>query len=336
LRNTPLGLVRLFAYWESNKAGSSLHFPSIGYDSRLAEWITYELHSESRSILVPLQLLFQANGPIAIGSGPELDPDELLAQFRVRARDSGYAKDVRGRLPDDFTARLLQTERGLVFIARSATALAEAEGQLASDIWGKAENRERLRLEFTDHRQHFRWSKKNWLMFCGKTAFELLSLFEGQELCGRDCFATVRGTVCGPLSEDSREVIFDAHGPNTSADVPQIIHADLTVGQNSPMRMPAVLGRAEPGMHSVVVYEADGWVCASVSVAGWPPCVLVLAGPEVHLHDLYVFAYDDRLDEVGFLKLASDQTSPIIPFPISGDPFDCLTRTYRLRRLEDR
>ncbi len=171
-------------------------------------------------------------------------------------------------------------------------------------------------------------------MFCGKTAFELLCLFEGQQLWKRECFATVRGTVCGPLSEISREVVFDARGPVSSSDVPSIVHGDLTVGQDCPVPIPGLLGSTDLGMHSVAVYEVDGWVCASVAVAGFPPCVLVLAGPDIHLQDLYLFVYDDREDEVAFLKLAYDPGSPVVPLLIGGEAFEALARTYRLREFK--
>ncbi len=83
-------------------------------------------------------------------------------------------------------------------------------------------------------------------------------------------------------------------------------------------------------MHIVTLYEIRGWVIASVVFAGFPPSVLILGGPDEHLHDLYELIYNDQEAVFDFVCLAYDQAKPVIPMPVPGDRFSDLAETYRL------
>ena len=108
---------------------------------------------------------------------------------------------------------------------------------------------------------------------------------------------------------------------------------DLTVEQEAPQPIPAVLPHAEPSMHVVILYEVRGWVLASVVVAGFPASVFVLAGPNEHLDDLYQLVYDNESATYDFLRLAYDHDQPIVPIAVPGDSFPALADTYGLRGI---
>lgn len=107
------------------------------------------------------------------------------------------------------------------------------------------------------------------------------------------------------------------------------VFIDLTPGQAAPP-VAALLAHGEPGMHIVTLYEIRGWVIASVVFAGFPPSVLILGGPDEHLHDLYELIYNDQEAVFDFVCLAYDQAKPVIPMPVPGDRFSDLAETYRL------
>jgi hypothetical protein len=88
-------------------------------------------------------------------------------------------------------------------------------------------------------------------------------------------------------------------------------------------------------MHAVALYEIGGWICSSISIAGFPPSFLVLAGPDAHLDDFYIAIYDDEEDEFHYLKLPNDCQSPLVALPLEerGD-FTQVFETYHLKPKE--
>ncbi len=104
----------------------------------------------------------------------------------------------------------------------------------------------------------------------------------------------------------------------------------MTQGQNCPHDFFALLPCVSPGMHEVILYEIDGWVCSSVSVSGFPSLCIVLGGPDTHLRDLYMLVYDNQTDEFDTVRLAYDRYRPIIPLPTQGKMREALLRTYNL------
>jgi hypothetical protein len=181
-------------------------------------------------------------------------------------------------------------------------------------------------------RQHFKWPKENWIKFCAKIAYETLCLFEGSERCLQTEFERVRSFVLSGVSEHYREIVFDEHGPLGRQDVPNtLVGVDLTCGQECPRDFLALSTRVDLGMHSVVLYEIDGWVYSSISISGFPATSLVLGGPDAHLSDLYILVYDDQIDEFDTVCLAHDPSQPVIPLPLRGHMSEALARTYKLR-----
>jgi hypothetical protein len=94
-----------------------------------------------------------------------------------------------------------------------------------------------------------------------------------------------------------------------------------------------MLSHAEAGMHSITIYESEGWICGSVSFAGFPPSALVLGGPDEHLEDIYSVVYDEVEGTFHYSRLAFDSTKPIIPMAVSGD-LSVLAKTYGLRPID--
>ncbi len=86
-------------------------------------------------------------------------------------------------------------------------------------------------------------------------------------------------------------------------------------------------------MHSVLLYEVSGWVVSSISFAGFPPSIIILAGPDAHLNDLYELIYNDEDETYHFLRLAYDQSKPVIPLPLSGNSAERVLATYKLRQI---
>jgi hypothetical protein len=186
------------------------------------------------------------------------------------------------------------------------------------------------------NRQHFKWSKENWIRLCAKIAYETLCLFEGPERCLQTEFERVRSFVLAGVSEHYREIVFGEHGPLGQQDVPDTpVGVDLTGGQECPRDFLAFSPQVDPGMHSVVLYEVDGWVCSSVSISGFPATFMVLGGPDAHLSDLYMLVYDHQMDEFDTVCLAYDSFQPIIPLPLQGHMSEALARTYKLRQKLD-
>jgi hypothetical protein len=247
--------------------------------------------------------------------------------------NQSYRTDVKDTFPEDFSPRILVDGEMVILIARCKEELDRfvkilklSTLQPKNAIKMQPKNSELLR-------QHFKWSKENWLKFCAKSAYEALCLFEGAERCLKPEFQQVRSYVLTGISQRYKEIVFNEHGPVGNKDVPLSLQVDLTVGQNSPDFIPAILPHISPGMHSIILYEVDGWICSSISICGFPASVIVLGGPNAHLDDLYELIYDPELDEFDFTCLAYDSSKPIIPIYFHGKVSEIIASTYHLKNI---
>ncbi|MDD5706859.1 MAG: hypothetical protein PHR35_13125 [Kiritimatiellae bacterium] len=298
------------------------------------EWVVFHLDGASHSYAVATQLLLspESNHTLLTEEAPESYP--LLSSRIVAAlRNKAFRTEIRESLPAGFSPRFLLEGEHILLVART-TSEAEASIEHASGVDWATPTATHICLKNTGREQHhFRWSRVNWARFCAKTAFEALCLFEGGEKCLRPGFALVRDFVTGGEIQSGREVVFDEKGPRSARDVPTPVFLDLTVRQAAPQPIAAVLPHAEAGMHVVNLYEVRGWVLASVVVAGFPPSVLVLGGPDEHLGDFYQMIYDYQKCTFEFARLAYDRSKPIVPMAIPGDSFSDIAETYRLKSV---
>ena len=334
LRFSPLSWVRMMLYLRPGSKSTTRHIPSYFFSGMLNDWVVFHLDGTTRSYAISTQLLLPPDsGPTLLTEMPQERHERLLSRIMVALRDKAYKTDIRASLPTEFSARALLENEQVLLIARTEID-AQQFTRHASRVDCSRPDARRVRLENTGREQHhFRWSKANWARFCAKMAFEALCLFEGGDKCLRPAFRLVRKFVtCGAL-QTGREIVFDEKGPRFAQDVPGFVFIDLTVGQGAPQPIGALMPRAEPGMHLVILYEVRGFVLASVVVAGFPPSVLVLGGPDEHLDDLYQLIYDDQMSTFDFVRLAYDQTKPIVPMPVQGDSFSDLAETYGLRSV---
>ncbi len=331
LRNTPIAWVRLLCYFESNRHSSSRRIPSYFFADDIGEWVVFHLDGDTRSYSLTPQLLRSSDGVALFLTQATPEKHEYeLALLRADIASAESSRDIRNTLPDDFAARAILDEQRVIIIARSDK---EADRFVRFVDGTKAERASLERRQLSNSgqlRQHFRWSPDNWVRFCAKTAYEALCLFEGSDRCLGQEYSRVRDFVLSPPSRRGRELVFNEHGPLSDRDVPRTLHIDLTVGQDAPRALDALVADAAPGMHVVAVYELEGWVTASVTLAGFPPTLLVLAGPNAHIEDLYQMVYDDYENEFDFVRLAYDPKQPVIPLPIAGAMIESLKRTYRL------
>ncbi len=329
LRNSPLGWVRLYFYLGSNKGSDSSTIPAYFYDEDQREWLIYTLEGWKSSKTIDSQLILTNEGQLRLIA--EHLPDTQLETIRNSIGTATYAVDIRPTLPENFSPRALVDSGRVIVIARTQTEL-----DTYVDTVGNSRPEEELRHRVqpkstTGSRQHFKWSNENWLKFCAKIAYETLCLFEGPDRCLKPEFERVRFYVLAGASDHHREVVFDEHGPVSHQDGPIPLHIDLTQGQDCPTNFSAIYPRVAPGMHSVVLYEMDGWVCSSVSIAGFPAASMVLGGPDAHLHDLYMLVYDDEMDEFDAVCLAYDPSQPVIALHLEGHMNKAIVRTYKLK-----
>ena len=330
LRNSPLGWIRLFYYLGGNKASDSSAIPSYFYAEDQHEWLIYRLEGKKSNKTIDSQLILTKEKQLTLIA--EHTPDKQLEIIRNSVRRGTYTIDVRPTLPEDFSPRALLDREQTLVIART---------QREIDFFIETVRNTRLQEEFRRrvqprsserNRQHFIWSKENWIKFCAKIAYETLCLFEGPGRCLQTEFERVRSFVLAGVSEHDREVVFDEHGPLGQQDVPNtLVGVDLTCGQECPRDFLALSPRVDPGMHSVVLYEIDGWVCSSVSISGFPATSMVLGGPDAHLSDLYMLVYDNQMDEFDTVCLAYDPSQPVIPLSLQGHMSEALARTYKLQ-----
>jgi hypothetical protein len=328
LRNSPLGWTRFFHYWSSNKESDSGSIPSYFYAEDKHEWVVYRLEGRKRVKTIDSQLILEQDGQLVLITQ---QPESLLNIIRDQIIIGSFIIDLRLSLPDDFSPRALVSKGQVTVVARTQEEIDSIISTICSKTYDEI-SKSRVQLKSAGpERQHFRWSRENWIRLCAKISFETLCLFEGLKYCLKPDFNKVRSFVLAGASSDYREIIFDEHGPQSFEDIPNTQGCiDMTQGQNCPRDFLALLPHTSPGMHNVILYEVEGWVCSSISISGFPPCCIVLGGPNVHLKDLYSLVYDDQTDEFDTVCLAYDPSKPVIPLPIQGKMREELLRTYKL------
>jgi len=332
LRYSPLAWIRFLCYLDSNKNAECMTVPSYFYASNLKEWLVYNIETGRRKV-IPSQVLLLRDGKIKMFSQKPQNTHESESEAIVTSlRNGRFRTYITRKLPADFCPRALFEKGTVVVIARTEKDCKLFLKELLTQKFDVTSgNLFRLGGSAQD-RQHFRWSRVNWLKFCAKISYETLCLFEGPSRCLEPEFEMVRSYVLEGLSKKYRELIFTEHGPFNASDTPTFVNADLTVGQKCPS-LSAILGHAEAGAHCVIIYEIDGWICSSVAIAGFPPCFLVMGGPNAHLDDIYQMIYDEQDDHFNFLKLAYDQTQPVVPLQVKGDIEETIARTYKLKTV---
>jgi len=327
LRNSPLGWTRFFHYLSSNKESDSSAIPSYFYAEDQHEWLVYRLEGKSTKV-IDSQLILKKDGQLMLFIE---EPESQLDTIRSHIRIGTYILDIRPSLPEDFSPRALVNQEQVIVIARTKEEIVLFVDVIRNKNWGE-KSKNRVQLKSTQrNRQHFKWSRENWVKFCAKISYETLCLFEGSEYCLKSEFERVRSFVLAGVSSHCREIVFNEHGPMGSRDTPNTQGCiDLTQGQNCPKDFFALLPHVSQGMHEVILYEIDGWVCSSVSISGFPACCMVFGGPDTHLKDLYMLVYDNQTDEFDTVCLAYDRYRPVIPLPIRGKMREALVRTYKL------
>ena len=332
LRNSPLGWIRFFFYLSSNRASDTSSFPSYFYAEDLHKWLVYRLEGSKLNKTIDTQLILTREGQLTLIA--EHAPDDQLEIIRTNIKRGTYIPKISPALPEDFSSRALIDQDKTLVLAHSQkeidffiNTVCNTDPQEQSRHLVKPKSSER-------DRQHFKWSTENWIKFSAKIAYETLCLFEGPRRCLHPEFERVRSFVLAGVSKHYREIVFNEHGPLGQQDIPNIFKCvDLTYRQECPRDLPVFAPRVDPGMHSVVLYEIDGWICASVSISGFPPTSLVLGGPDAHLSDLYLLIYDDTMDEFDTVCLAYDPSQLVIPLPLKGHMIEAVARTYKLRYL---
>jgi hypothetical protein len=333
LRKTPLSFVRMMLYAGTNTAVGRSQFQSYFYSEVIGNWVVFQLDSASQSHSIGTQLILSSEKrTLLISQEPKENIEKVLKSIQASVRKETVNKDVRPSLPVDFAPRLLLLESDTsVAIARSETEIQQVL-QTALLLHQKPEKGMYQCLNPKGSaRQHFQWSRLNWARFCAKTALESLCLFEGGEVCLKPEFDRVRDFVINGTLAKGREIIFERTGPRSDGDVPMPVYLDLTEEQTAPKYITGILPQTDLGGHIVILYEIHGLVMASIVFSGFPPSVLILAGPNVHLKDVYQMIYDYDESEFHFLRLAYDNRSPAIPFSMPGKSFAELVETYRLR-----
>lgn len=331
---TPLLLLRNMLYVGSESSGSSESL-SCFYSEAVENWVTFKFNPKNRSYRVDTQLIFRsAHDPLLLTEEPLERHIAAIAEIQSSVRNGSATKKQLPSLPSDFAPRvILLGANKIVAVARAEMEICHAVEE-ARKIGSTVEDPSRLRLnDCGSERHHLRWSAKNWARFCAKTALEALCLFEGGDVCLKREFDNVREFVRNGTLSRGREAIFDEAGPANDLSVPGPVYLDLTNEQEAPEHGARIIPHADQGSHIVLLYEINGWVIASVVFCGLPSSVLILAGPESHLRDFYLLAYDYDSAEYHFLRLAYDRQRPVISLPVPGDRFTELAHTYNLRAV---
>lgn len=334
LRNTPLGWIRLYFYHDSNRFSNTNCIFSYFYTNEFQDWIVFTIEGTKETRHIVCQLILKKNKLKFIS---EYDPDTASLYYNRISDDiqnNDFVEDIEKDLPEDFSPRAIIDNDRIIVIAKDADGSLEFKKHIQDAKFGVPATTDHVKPT-DDGRtfQHFRWSKSNWVRFCAKIAFESLCLFEGAELCLRSEFDQVRSYAISSISKQDRKLIFNEHGPVRGSDTPMPVFVDLSNGQNCPQNLNAPLIQSGAGMHTIAVYEINGWTCASISISGFPPSFLVMGGPEVHLRDFYISQYDVEEDEFHYLKLAYDKSTPVIPIQIEGGQVDEIAKTYNLRNM---
>jgi hypothetical protein len=332
LRFSPLSWVRFMLYVGSQSKETSHHIPSYFYSDLFKEWVIFHLDAKTRSYAIDTQLLIPLDkNPFLITQTPKNHHDKLMQEIIKILQNSNFQSNVNPLLPTDFSPRILLENKINWLVTRSEEEKKSIEKQITNIKPNKLISNYSQVNNNGQMQQHFKWSKKNWARFCAKTALETLCLFEGGEKVLNPTFQVVREFVLNEEEDKGREIIFNQHGPISLNDVPSSPFLDLTIGQNAPETITAILPNCEFGMHMIMLYEIHGWIIASVVFSGFPPAILVLGGPEEHLSDFYQLIYDDQVSTFDFIKLAYDQKKPIIPIPYPRDNISDLLDTYKLK-----
>lgn len=336
LRNTPLGWARFFLHSQSNFNSKATSVPAYFWSTNILQWLVYSIGGPRDSRTIPPQLLLKQQGCQVIA---ENKPDEIVEVFMRAIREKNYIKRIDQVLPEDFAPRFLLDGERVLLIAHSSdeiNGLQSIFDCMSQGLYSQASMQQIKPEDDGRVMQHFKFSRENWIRFCGKIAFEMLCLVEGAEFCRLDTFNMVRNYILKrPVVSSGKEIFFDRHGPlPQSSWFLRPNNIDMTVSQNAPMRGNALIGHADPGCHSILIFELSGWICASVSVSGFPPVFLFLGGPDVHLNSLYKIFYDAVDDKFSFFKLAHDPALPMFSLPIYGEEdFREIAETYRLKPI---
>ncbi len=333
LHNTPLGWIRFYFYLDMNRRSTTNRIPSYFYANEFQDWIVFTIEGDKEARHIICQLILNSGKLLFVS---EHHPDTASPHYNrifSSIQNNDFIEDIDEDLPEDFSPRAIIDNNKVVVIAKNTVDSLEFTKHIQGAQFevSAAEN-----IKPTNNGrnyQHFRWSKSNWVKFCAKIAFESLCLFEGGEFCLLSQFDQVRSYARSSISKRYRKLVFNEQGPIGDRDTPLPVFVDLSKGQNCPQNMSVPLLGSGPGMHTIAVYEIRGWVCASISISGFPPSFLVLGGPELHLNDFYIAQYDAEEYEFHYLKLAYDKVMPVIPIQIEGGQLDEIAKTYNLRNI---
>lgn len=319
-------------YLPIGSEGTTCYVPSYFYSGKLNDWIVFHLDGKTHSYAISPQLILSPKfGAKLLIRPPQEFHEQIINCMMVALKDKTYNIDICYSLPEGFSPRLVLDKEQVLLIARTDIELKRFI-ENAAHLDKQAKKEPLFSLENTGREQHhFRWSRVNWVRFCAKTALETLCLFEGGEKCLCPAFRRVREFVLGETQKEGREIVFTEKGPRLGQDVPMPEFIDLTPGQAAPP-IASLEPHGEPGMHIVILYEIHGWVMASIVFGGFPASILILGGPDEHLDDFYELIYDDQEQSFDFVRLAYDQTKPVIPMPVPGERFSDLAETYRLSK----
>jgi len=333
LRYTPLAWLRFLCYLDGNKNSECMTVPSYFYANNFGEWLVYSIEAGGQKVILSQVLMLKDGNMKMFSQKQQSTHDSEIEAITDAIENTSFKTDINNKLPIDFSPRALFEKGTVTVISRTENDFKLFLEEMLTHKFDASSGDLLHSGGSVQDRQHFRWSQVTWLKFCAKISYEALCLFEGPHRCLEPEFEKIRNYVLSGPSKEHRELIFTDHGPLTESDTPNLVNADLTVEQKCPS-LPALLGHAEAGMHNFILYECDGWICSSVAIAGFPPCFLVLAGPNSHLNDLYQMTYDEREDRFIFLKLAYDQKQPIIPLHVAGNVCDTIAKTYKLKPID--
>lgn len=337
MRYTPLSWARLMLYNSLKSNTDTRSIPSYYFSNEIDDWVAFYLDTTRKSYCIYDQLIMlRYNKFKFISQNVTGSQSEIFEPIINCIMGNKFSNLIQESLPPDFSPRFLLDDNKLFLIARDRKS-SDAIVELAKKIDLKHLEKKWMKLSHAGkERYHFRWSRLNWARFCAKIAYETLCLFKGGEECLKPCFSLVRDFVIGREISDGREVIFGENGPYSEKDVPAPVFLDLTAGQSAPSTITSIVPQTEPGMHYVSLYEVNGWILSSIVVSGFPPTILILAGPDEHLDDIYIMIYDDEDQEFEFLKLAYDHSKLTIPLPMPGKSLRDILNTYGLKPFEFR
>lgn len=332
LRYTPISLIRLMMYLDSNRDGTSKHTPSYFFSDHLAEWVVFYLEAATQQYAIPTQLIFPpTKDPFFLTQKNYSQHQTLLESLSSTISSGGYSVSTNTSLPEDFSPRFLLDDEKVILIGQNSNDVQKTRTTSLS-FHGTISNRRFMRAGNSgNERHHLQWSTVNWIRFCAKSAFETLCLFAGASACMSATFSQIKRFVLHENINNGYEIVIKQMADFIKLHQTRCV--DLSIAQNAPSVIPAFDLQCEPGMHCIILHEFSGWVIASVSLAGLPTLSLILGGPNIHLDDIYMMVYDDMNNLFSFLHLADDPTVPAIPLSVSGELFSSIADTYKLKRI---